>query len=407
MAQTMANFAAMLKEYYSPDRVAKMILEDSPFLAMVPKKAIVGESWDLPIIYAGTAGRSAAFATAQAQKTQTSSVKFQITTSPDYSLASLNRRVMLASRSNAGAFLPAAKAVVDDALMQLRRSLAITSFRDGTGVKGQVAASTATTLTLSNREDAVNFQVGERVTVTDDTVPTTVRGTAAITGINRSTGVLTFAAIPAGSVANDVISTESDLNAVQSGLGAWLPDAAPGAAAFFGVDRTTDSDMLGGVRFDGTGMLRYEALIDGQSEIGMIGGGRPTHAFCNPVDFRAVIKELEAQVTRPRMVYKDMPVRKGSKAMVGFQGVEIQGDSGVIELFSDRFCPPNKAYVLQLDEWRLAHIGNELVDIVGRDSDEGMLVESATDGYEIRAVSYPQLATGAPGHSGVVHNWGL
>ena len=78
MAQTMTNFAAMLKEYYSPDRVAKLILSDSPFLAMVPKKSIVGESWDLPIVYAGTAGRSSEFLTAQNNKTQTSSTKFQI-----------------------------------------------------------------------------------------------------------------------------------------------------------------------------------------------------------------------------------------------------------------------------------------------------------------------------------------
>ena len=413
MAQTMTNFAAMLKEYYSPDRVAKLILSDSPFLAMVPKKSIVGESWDLPIVYAGTAGRSSAFATAQANKTQTSSTKFQIDTAPDYALASLNRRVMLASRSNAGAFLPAAKVVIDDAMMQLRRSLAINAFRDGSGAraKGEELNIAKTVLKLANREDAVNFQVGDVLQSAATKTAGAVRaGTAPITGIDRSAGELTFGTdittLITGALETDFLYQQGDYDATLKGLGAWIPQTAPGTAPFFNVVRSTDTDMLGGVRYNATGQLRYEGLIDGQSEVAMVGGGRPTHAFCNPVDFRALVKELEAQVTRPRTVNREVPVRRGSKATVGFTGIEIQGDAGTIEVFADRFCETGVAYVLQLDDWRMAHIGSELVDIVGRDSDEGMLVESAEDGFEVRCVSYPQLATGAPGHSGVVYNWG-
>lgn len=411
--QSLSNYAAILKEYYNPDRVAKLILESSPALAMMSKKVIYGKEWELPIIYAGTAGRSSSFSTALANKGSTVSTRFQITTAPDYSLASLSRILMMASRSNLGAFLPAARVNIDDAMMQLRRSIAINLFRDGSGARGRIATITGSNLiiTLTTRADIVNFQVGDVIQLAQNKTGGAVRtGTVYIVAINRSAGTFTvntsITGAISGAAADDYIYQQGDYDAVLKGFGAWVPTSAPSSTPFFGVDRTADSDMLSGVRYNGSGMLRYEALIDGQSEIAMLGDGRPTHAFCNPLDFREVVKELEAQVRRPRPVDVTLPVRKGSNATVGFQGIAIEGDAGTIQLFSDRFCPPNLCYVLQLDDWKLAHIGPELVDIVGRDSDSGMLTETATDGYEIRVVSYPQLACAAPGHSGVIYNWG-
>lgn len=413
MAQNLTNYAAILKEYYNPDRVAKMILASSPFLAMLPKKQIFGESWELPVIYAGTAGRSSSFSTALTNKGQTVSTKFQITTNPDYSLASLTRILMLASRNNMGAFLPAAKVNIDDAMMQLRRSIAINAFRDGSGARGRISTITGSNLiiTLTERADIVNFQVSDVIQLSATKTGGAVRtGTVSIVAVNRSAGTFTvntdITAAISGATTSDYIYQEGDYDAVLKGLGAWVPQSAPGATSFFGVNRSLDTDMLGGVRYDGSGMLRYEALIQGQSEIAMIGDGRPTHAFCNPIDFRQVVMELEAQVRRPRPVDITLPVRKDSNATVGFVGIAIEGDAGTIQLFSDRFCEPGVCYVLQLDDWKLAHIGPELVDIVGRDSDEGMLVETSSDGYEVRVASYPQLACAAPGHSGVVYNWG-
>lgn len=408
MAQDLSNYSAILKEYYNPDRVAKMILSSSPFLAMVPKKQIFGSSWELPIIYAGTAGRSADFTTALANKGQTASTKFQITTSEDYALASVSRKVMLASQSNLGAFLPAAKTNIDAAITQLRRSLAICAFRDGTGSRGRVGAYSAgppQVITLTDVEDAVNFQVGDVLVFRVTKSGGAVSATATITNINRTAGELTITGT--APVVNDYIFCEGDADDVLTGLEGWVPSATPGATSFFGVDRTVDSDMLGGVRYNGGGMMRFEALIQGQSQIMAIGDGRPTHAFMNPVDFRQLILELESQARRYRDADVSVPVRKGTNAAVGFTGVVVQGDAGEFQVFSDRFCPVNTCYVLQLEDWKMAHMGPDLVDIVGRDSDEGMLVETTSDGYEVRITSYPQLACAAPGHSGVIYNFGL
>lgn len=414
MSQTIANYSAILKEYYNPDRVAKMILSSSPLVAMVPKKQIFGSSWELPIIYAGTGGRSATFSTALANKGQTASTKFQITTSQDYALASVDRKVMLTSQSNLGAFLPAAKTNIDAAITQLRRSIAINVYRNGSGSRGAIASFTAgppSVITLTNQAAAVNFQVGDVLILSAVRVGGTPRtGTVTVSGIDRSAGTITVAealgTAISGASDGDWIFCEGDYNDVMTGLEGWLPDTAPGATPFFGVNRSIDADMLGGIRFDGSGSLRYEALIEAQSQIAALGDGRPTHAFCNSADYRAVILELDAQVRRYRDADVSVPVRRGTNAAVGFNGVVVNGDAGEFQLFPDRFCPTGLCYILQLEDWKMCHIGPELVDLVGRESDEGMLVETTQDGYEVRITSYPQLACSAPGHSGVIYNFG-
>lgn len=413
MAQTISNYDAILKEYYEPDRVAMMMLQSSPLMALVPKREIMGSSWELPIVYAGTGGRSATFSTALTNKGQTSSTKFQITTTQDYALASVDRKLMLTSEKDLGSFLPAAKTNIDAAILQLRRSLAITAYRSGTGSRGAIGSLSVgnTVVTLTNVTDAVNFMVGDviQLTAVEGVAPLRA-GSAAIIKVDRNAGKLTFSAdlttLITGTAVGDTIYDSGDFNSVFPGLSGWCPSSAPSATPFYGVDRTVDS-MLVGVTFDGSNMLRYEGLIEAQSQASALGDGRPTHAFCHPVDFRQLILEMEAQVRRYRDADVSVPVRKGSNAVVGFTGVIVQGDNGTIQVFPDRFCPVSKCYLLQLEDWSMAHIGPELVSLVGRSSDSGMLVETTSDGYEVRITSYPALATCAPGHSAVLSNWGL
>lgn len=410
--QNMSNYNAILKEYYVPDRVSTMILSSSPAMAMMPKKEVEGADWARPIIYAGTAGRSGTFNTALTNKGQTASVKFQITQYNDYALASVDRKTMLASKGNLGAFLPAAKTNIDAAIMQLRKSLAICLYRDGSGWRGQISTLTSgnTVITLVNVTDGVNFQVGDIIQLAAAKTGGSVRsGTATITAVDRNAGTLTFGSditvSISGAAAGDYIFASGDYGIMYPGLEAWAPTTAPSSTSFFGVNRTIDS-MLSATRFDGTGLLRYEALIEAQSQTSAIGDGRPTHAFCNPVDFRQLVLELEAQVRRFRDADVSVPVRKGSNAAVGFTGIIIQGDAGTIQVFPDRFCLPNRCYILQLEDWTVAHMGPELVSLVSRASDEGMLVETTSDGYEVRVTSYPSLSCAAPGRSAVLYNWG-
>ena len=72
MALDLTTFAAALKQHYTTDMVENMVYKDNPLLALIPKyEQFGGENLKLPIKYGIPQGRSATFATAQSNKTNT------------------------------------------------------------------------------------------------------------------------------------------------------------------------------------------------------------------------------------------------------------------------------------------------------------------------------------------------
>lgn len=400
MAESMTTYVAMLKEFYTAKKVEQMVYRNAPFLAMVPKlTSVEGETWDVPIYYGDPQAGSATFANAQAGKGNTSTDKFQLTTKNEYSFAAIERKVIKASKTDKGAFLPAVKPNVDGAFNTCRRSLGIQIYRDGSGAKGRIASGGGgANIVLADLNDAVNFQKGERLQFNPNKTGNvgTLRnaaGVARITDINRATGTLTIVDVDAGTVAaaadSDYIYRSGDYDAVISGLQAWVPSSAPGATTFYGVDRTSDIEMLGGCRYDGSALLVSEAIIDGLSLCTMLGDGQPDHVFINPKQYRNLVKEMGAKVE-----FKDFAVNQD----IGFRGFEFQSDAGVARVFSDRYCISNAAFGLQLDSWELGSMG-AIPEIFDADSDQEMLREGTSDGYELRIGGYANLACHSPGYN--------
>ena len=186
----MTTFAAALKQHYTNERIENMVYKDNPFLAMVAKyEDFGGENLKLPIKYGIPQGRSATFADAQANKTNTQLKAFLLTRVSDYSLASIQNETIEASKGNANAFMEAATVEIDGAIESATRSLAIALYGDGSGqigVVGSLATTTASndTVTLATIDDITNFEVGMQLNF----------GTATtnkeIDTINRDTGVI-------------------------------------------------------------------------------------------------------------------------------------------------------------------------------------------------------------------------
>lgn len=411
------DYSKALKEWYVDPRILTMILEDSPGLATLSKKQLGGKYEPLPIILSTTGGHSATFSSSLANKGAPSTDAFNLVASDQYAHATLPRKTMLQANGNMGAFLKASTAYVDSALIAWRRDAAIHLYRDGTGARGRVASvvfgatvNDPTTITLTQRYNAVHFGLGDKLRFHTTKTGTTVNAaTFTVTGVSTSAGTVTGTGVVVGDfIANDWIFGDGDKGLVFKGMDAWFPQTDPGALdSFFNVNRSTNPTMLAGVRNNGTGKLRYEALIDAQSEIRTIGGGRPDKAFVHPFDFRALIKEMEAMVTRPKDVEVTARVGRGTDALVGFTGVIVQGDGVPITVVPDRFQEPGVCHILEMSTCGIAHVGPMLADIVGRSSDENMLVEVSSDGYEIRTAGYPTFFSRAPGHSGVIFNFGL
>src|SRR5678816_135122 len=74
---------------------------------------------------------------------------------------------------------------------------------------------------------------------------------------------------------------------------------------------------------------------------------------------------------------------------VSYRGVEIESNAGPIKVIPAPFCPKGTAFMLQMDTWELASIGDvpQILDLDG----SKFLRESGADAYEIRVGYYANL----------------
>jgi len=397
MSLDLTSFAPALKAYYTKDKVENMVYKNNPFLAMLPKmEKFYGKNLPIPIIYGNPTGRSATFATAQANKNNSLLKDFVLTRNHDYSLASIDNETLEASQNDAGAFMEAATVEIDGAIQSATRSFATAVFRDGSGSIGRINATvTGTSLTLATTVDIVNFEVGMKLQFsTAATVASLVDSGEAVTvsSIDRSAGSMVVTpslTTIAGLAVNDFINVQGDLESKVKGLDAWIP-ASVTSTPFFGVDRTADSTRLGGSRYDGSAQPIEEALSDALALIEREGGS-PDYCFMNYSNFSNLKKALGSKVQ-----YVDIP----GPASVGFKGVMIDGNKNQLKVLADQNCPSAVAYMLQMDVWKCYSLGMapKILDSDGLK----MLREGTADSVEVRVGYYAQLGCRAPGWNGRV-----
>jgi len=392
--ETLATYAALLKEYYTNDRVKNLVYKNQPFFAMLDKfEDFQGDTLPIPILFGDSQGASADFSRALANKGNQESESFNLITIEDYSLASISRKLIKVSAGKKGAWLPAAKRSIDAALHRAVRRAGIFLYGDGSGEMGRLSATSGvtTTVTLSDPHKITNFERGQSLELSADGIVKKT-GTTKILTIDRQastftldTSLATFT--PVGAV-NDRIYTDGDFLDVTEGLDSWVPAVAPGSTTFFGVDRTKDLTRLSGVRFDSTtsSLPIEEALIEGVSRVARE-GGIPDYIFLNHAQYRNLTKALGSKKERTDVQ---------ASAKVGFKALALDSDVGELKVIADVNCPANVAWILQMDTWKLYSTGPAL-DIFDKDTDQEMLREASADAYEVRTGGYYQLGCNAPG----------
>ena len=387
MALNMTTFAAALKQHYTDEKIENMVYKDNPFLAMISKyEDFGGENLKLPVKYGIPMGRSATFADAVANKTASQLKAFLLTRKSDYAIASIANETIEASKGNANAFIEAATFEIDGAIEAATRSLAVSLYGDGSGqigVVGALATTTASndTVTLATIQDITNFEVGMQLNF--GTATTNKK----IDSINRDTGVFILDAA-SGATTTEAIYVDGDKDAMLTGLGGWLPSTAPASTdSFFGVNRSSDSTRLGGIRFDGSSLPLEEALIGAAARVARE-GGKPDVCFINYNNFGDLEKALGSKVS-----YVDVKVNPE----IGFRGILIHGPRGPIKVVPDQNCPNGVAYMLQMDVWKLYSLGKapKILDSDGLK----FLRESSADSVEVRVGYYAQLGCRGPGYN--------
>lgn len=404
-AVSVTSFTPALKIIYGQTRVDNLFYKKHKLMAMFPKKEdFYGQasSMHITVEYAvPSAGRSTVFGTARTNASQGGEVRFQITRISDYQVALLDTEVIEASSNSIGALLNVLKSKVDGSLKNLARNASVMLYGNGGGARGQILTVTDVAnavVTLANTNDIVNFEVDMEIDAnsTDGSTAGTRRanGPAGILAVNRSTGVITVDADVIDGAGDwevdDYLMQEGDIGVVVTGLGGWIPATDPTATTFFSVDRSVDTERLGGVRYTGTTLPIEEALKQFLARLERAGASI-THIFMNPID----AANLEVSLGT-RVQYMDVT---SPHATIGFKAIAVMGGDGPVPVLWDRDCPSGRAYGLDMATWKFHHLKGfpHVIQFGGQ-----LMQRDATDQVEFRAVYRGNLATTAPGYNGTV-----
>jgi len=419
-----SNQIAALKELYTDDKdyMKDLVYKENPFLALVPKNespdGFAGKYIPVPLEYGTPQGRSHNFTNAQNQQTATQLVSFFVYVIEDYQLVTITNLLMEQTKTNAGAFVDAAKLQMDGGFRNITNNIAFELFGSGTATRGQLSAAgyaktgATVTLTLSNSQQIVAFEVGMTLaaSATDGGAPST--DSVFVTAVNRITGVITGTASTgsgalSGNWANSAYlsilgdipvggATNTGSYEALSGLAAWLPITAPvpgGGDSFWGVDRSADPTRLAGVRYNAQNQSIEEGITSALALLNRE-GGKPDLCVMDFASYASLVNALGAKVQYVQV--------KHDEVEVAFEGITFQSAYGRVTILADRSCPPQTAYLLTMNTFKLRSLGKvPHILTYGMEGLEGLRVGNA-DALEIRIGYYGNLICSAPGWNCVV-----
>lgn len=418
---TSTNQVAALKELYTDDKdyMKDLVYKENPFLALVPKNespdGFAGKYIPVPLEYGTPQGRSHTFSNAQGNQTATSLASYFVYVISDYQLVTITNLLMEQTKSNAGAFVDAAKLQMDGGFRNITNNIAFELMSDGTGTRGQLAASggysasgATMTLTLSNANSIVNFEVGMTLRASATRGGAVSDDTGAVISVNRATGVIVATCSdgsPDTEWANSAyISVDGDLPTAGasttasylalSGLLAWIPTTAPTSGDnFWGVDRSADPTRLAGLRYNASAYTIEEGITNALAFLNRE-GGKPDLCIMDFASYAALVNSLGAKVAYVQVKHDEVDV--------AFEGIRFQSAYGVVTVLADRSCPPQTAFLLTMSTWKLRSLGKvPHILTYGMEGLEGLRVGTA-DALEIRIGYYGNLICSAPGWNCVV-----
>lgn len=406
MALSMAAADAALKVLHVGQKFQVFCYKDRPFYGMINKHPnFYGKNMPLPFKYAHAQGRSASIGDALSLGASGAGKyeDFILTRAKNYAVVTIDNETMESAESDLGAWVSLRKSELDGGFEVLLNDICVDLYGEGDGVRGQVAdlgdGSATPTITLTNVDDVVKFEVGMFICASDTRTGTLKNPTAGvnfeITAIDRRTGKLTLDGdIDTGGTVwevDDFLFQQGDAAnggtiKKMTGAAGWLSDSDT-PAALFGVTRTTDRTRLAGLYYDGSSKTIIDALYDATAFARREGAHGIRHAFCNPVHFAEIVKALDGKAT-----YEPVKTPDG---VFGYEALVLRTPSGRIALLEDMWCPPGVIYCLDLSTWGLYSLKGAPRYIGG----DGLSVlrQSDADGVEARMGYYAQVGCNSPG----------
>ena len=397
------KYDAILKDWYSEDQVKMVVYKNNPFLAMLSKEEnITGKRFILPVVFGDPQGVADTIAGAQSAASESEQIDFNLLRDRKYGIVNIDTETLEASKDMKGGFLDVGKLKTDGVLRQVTNDIATELFGDGTGELSIVAASPSPStagFSLANAADAAKFEVGMSLDIRDVIGTAQATKNGIIKSINRSTGAIVFAsAATATSVSGDLIFRAGVVNKGIVGLSGWLPTTIASNDSFFGVNRFNDRVRLGGIYLDRSSDSTDDSIVNALETIitrVVMEGGTPDALFVHPIVYNTLKIYFQGKAQ-----YHMTEVKIGDKAQIDFRGIVFDSSEGPVKLYSDRRCPYEYGFALQMDTWKLYSLGG--VPHIQKPDGLMALRQASADGIEVRVASYAQLGCKAPGWNGKV-----
>lgn len=413
-SHTLSNQDAVLKDYYTDDKIKEQSYGENPFFAFVKKERgqmAGGRRYVQPVEFAHPGGSSANYAKAMTNGTTSQYEDFLIARKKQYQRVQVDHELMFATQSQRESFRKALDEF-DRGMKGLGEKIGRRLYRTQGGALAKMANSSVAVavITLADKASSFNFHIGQTLTfaAADGTGSEWDSGdTTTVTAVDNENGLITVADTLnvkiTGITTTSYVFAEGDFGQCLSGLEDWLPvddRSTKLAASFHSVTRSAAPDYLGGIYMDGTSMGGLDEVII--KLVGKIGkyGGQTSHIFANPES----LSDLELISNSKMRIVAEVNskiIGDNGDVLVGFTGYRAIVGGRSVKIYGDRNCPSNRLYALQLDTWTLWHTGN-LVNWLGESYTGSKLQPSQNDDCaEARLGSYQNLGCSAPGWNGV------
>lgn len=411
MGSTLTTYAALLKERYEDSSIVeKLVYPDNPLLGMLEKRGdtgMVGDKMPVPVFTGNPQGTGGNFTLAQANVSNTKSAQFDIQAGDYYGIVHIGDKVIMASRTNAGAFLENKTVEIDGLWETAGESLSLYTWGNGGQAIGRIASFDSTTMTLDSPEQAANFEIDMYCTFSANdgsTSSDTQRDSndqTIITSVNRSTGVigLTTGDI-SGLAVGDYIFREGDFfgdqgSVVIKGVQCFTAatDTPPALWGITANTRALDPQRYGGCRVDPATLVgksfeeRIRILMAQMT--GRFKAKAPTAGFMHPEDFETLVTLMQT---------KGIRALEDDTTNFGYTKITATTSSGNLPIYSDRHCPKGTFFAFRMEDMWISSMG-ELLHPQTSDGNTVLRRASSTD-VEYRLISYPLLANRAPKNSG-------
>jgi len=396
MTLSSTYFTDYMKErWVTPYAIQQALEVSAPLLGLLPKDEDAGGRFmHIPIIERIAGGRSNTYANAVSGSVGSRVEGFDVTYVNKYQIGKLEGNLVRRTKGDKNAIMGALDFEMEACLTSMQKDLRRGIYGNTGGARGVVASISTVYLTLANAQDCINFEPDMEICAasTDGTSGSLRDGgqSITVTKVNRAGNIITadenWSEI-ASMAANDYLFAAGDFGLDIAGLTGWVPQAAPAATAWFGVDRSV-SDRLGGLRYDGRGMPLEDAILNA-SAIAAQYDGKSDLAVCNTIVWGNVVRSLGAdRGNRITSITNE-------KATVGYSAVMLATEKGLCPLVSDPGCPAGTIFLLDKGSWVIGSVNGPLVQLI---EDDGLTIRRGTsDDWTFELVTYGNVGSKAPG----------